>query len=58
MSIETYELIPDMVDNHIINKNYSHYVIDSDTFSNSFEITEKKNQEFHSLFQHLTAKEL
>ena len=31
-----------MVDNYIINKNYSHYVIDSSTFSNNVEITEKK----------------
>ena len=35
-------MILEIVDNYIINKNYSHYVIDSDTFSNNIEITEKK----------------
>ena len=42
MRIKTCEMILEMVDNYIINKNYSHYVIYSDTFSNNIEITEKK----------------
>jgi cellulose synthase/poly-beta-1,6-N-acetylglucosamine synthase-like glycosyltransferase len=41
MRIKTCEMILGMVDNYIINKNYSHYVIDSDTFSHNIEITEK-----------------
>ncbi len=46
MRIKTCEIILGMVDNYIINKNYSHYVIDSDTFSNNIEITEKKTKSF------------
>lgn len=46
MRIKTCEMILEIVDNYIINKNYSHYVIDSDTFSNNIEITKKKTKSF------------